>query len=243
MVGEAMGLDGVELVMNVEETFGVVIPDKLAGKMRTVGQLYEFLLAHCTNDRTSTCLTSTAFYRVRQGICNVMNVDRRAVRPSTQLDALFARSGYRRFWVDFRRAMFTFRLPNLGRPACAWQLIEHPIGFAILAALATFIVFVLAPAQTGSVIIPLVGLEFVVAAVFMVMAEPIARLLPRDFQTVGDLSRIVLMKNHAWFVARQKTWDEGQIWDVLRATVSKTLGVELTAVTPQARFVEDLGVG
>ena len=92
-------------------------------------------------------------------------------------------------------------------------------------------------------IIPLIAGEIVLIAVWLAIAEPIARSLPRDFQTVGELSRLVLNRNHAWFVARQKTWDENRIWEVLQLTVSKTLGVELGAVTRHARFIEDLGVG
>ncbi len=80
-------------------------------------------------------------------------------------------------------------------------------------------------------------------AAWLAIAERIARSLPRDFQTVGELARLVVAGNGPWFMASQKTWDETRIWEVLQLTVSKVLGVELGAVTLQARFVEDLGVG
>jgi len=39
-----MGLEIVELVMKVEDEFGVRIPDDVAGAVHTVGQLYDYLL-------------------------------------------------------------------------------------------------------------------------------------------------------------------------------------------------------
>jgi hypothetical protein len=39
-----MGLDTVELVMEVEESFGITIPDGRACQMRTVGDLDAFIL-------------------------------------------------------------------------------------------------------------------------------------------------------------------------------------------------------
>lgn len=39
-----MGLDIVELVMQVESVFGIEIPDADASKLRTVGDLYDYLV-------------------------------------------------------------------------------------------------------------------------------------------------------------------------------------------------------
>ena len=39
-----MGLDTVELVMNIEEAFDVTITDKQASQMETVADIYEFLI-------------------------------------------------------------------------------------------------------------------------------------------------------------------------------------------------------
>ncbi len=100
-----MGLDGVELVMDVEEKFGVAIPDDLAQTMRTVGDLYEYLVTQCNGDRQSGCLTSAAFYQVRQGICKTLRVERHDVRPATWIDELVGRSSYRRSWARLQIAM------------------------------------------------------------------------------------------------------------------------------------------
>lgn len=40
-----MGLEIVELVMDCEDEFGILIPDEAAGEVRTVGQFYDLVLA------------------------------------------------------------------------------------------------------------------------------------------------------------------------------------------------------
>jgi acyl carrier protein len=41
-----MGLDIVEMVMEVERTFGFEIPNSEAGKLRTVGDLHRYIREH-----------------------------------------------------------------------------------------------------------------------------------------------------------------------------------------------------
>jgi acyl carrier protein len=45
-----MGLDIVELVMTVEETFGIEIPDRAAERLRTVGDLYWYVREHAPGE-------------------------------------------------------------------------------------------------------------------------------------------------------------------------------------------------
>ena len=69
-----MGLDAVELVMRVEEEFGIEIPDAEAEEATTVGKLYELVLSKLKPDNRDVCLTSTAFYRTRQAFINVLQI-------------------------------------------------------------------------------------------------------------------------------------------------------------------------
>jgi hypothetical protein len=44
-----MGLDIVELVMTVEQTFGIDIPDRDAERLRTVGDVYWYVREHTSS--------------------------------------------------------------------------------------------------------------------------------------------------------------------------------------------------
>jgi hypothetical protein len=110
-----MGLDGVELVMEIEETFGVVIPHDQAGAMVSVGDIYEFLSHNCSIESREGCVTSAAFYRLRAALCDVAGVERSRVRPAADLDSLVPRRKRRQIWPRLYAAM-GLRLPGLKRP-------------------------------------------------------------------------------------------------------------------------------
>jgi hypothetical protein len=81
-----MGLDGVELVMAIEEKFGVSISDPEAEKVLTVGDMRRMVHSKLTVTDESTCLTQQAFHLIRRHAIQLFDVQRRAVTP----DAFFA---------------------------------------------------------------------------------------------------------------------------------------------------------
>jgi hypothetical protein len=56
-----MGLDLVELVMEIEEAFGMSIPDRDAAGLETVGQVYEYILEHRFQGKQEACMSNIAF--------------------------------------------------------------------------------------------------------------------------------------------------------------------------------------
>lgn len=63
-----MGLDAVEIVMEVEESFGITIPEDRAGNVRTVGDLYAIVLdlTKDINRDNSVCVTASTFRSLRR---------------------------------------------------------------------------------------------------------------------------------------------------------------------------------
>jgi hypothetical protein len=55
-----MGLDTVELIMEVEEAFDIKIPDEDAEKLRTIGDLHHYI-ANKLQLVSGPCLSSAAF--------------------------------------------------------------------------------------------------------------------------------------------------------------------------------------
>jgi acyl carrier protein len=79
-----MGLDTVELVMEIEEAFDISIPDDRASKMLTVGDVYEFILEKTTDAtlQSSASLTAADVWNSLQLIvAEQLGVDRSIVVP------------------------------------------------------------------------------------------------------------------------------------------------------------------
>ncbi len=87
-----MGLDGVEIVMKVEETFEVVVEDSEAAKIATPGDLIELILSKVGRTSQAACLTQRAFHSVRASLMKNAGFKRTEIKPETPLPVLFPRS-------------------------------------------------------------------------------------------------------------------------------------------------------
>ena len=74
-----MGLDSVELVMAIEEEFGIDIPDRDAEKMTTVGEVYEWLKTRIATTDPIACLTQRVFYQLRRALIANYGLERRLI--------------------------------------------------------------------------------------------------------------------------------------------------------------------
>ena len=93
-----MGLDTVELVMEIEEAFDISIPDDRASTMLTVGDVYEFILEKTADStlKSSTCLTAAAFYDLRRHLRS-LGLTHLPIRPKTELDLAIPLIGRRTY--------------------------------------------------------------------------------------------------------------------------------------------------
>ena len=60
-----MGLDTVELVMDVEDHFGVILPEDDSQRIRTIEDLADVILARIVASSVVPCPTMRAFFELR----------------------------------------------------------------------------------------------------------------------------------------------------------------------------------
>jgi hypothetical protein len=84
-----MGLDGVELILAWEETFGITISDAEAERMFTTRQVAEriFESVRSTGPEDCGCLSMRAFFRLRKAF-EAEGVSRCHVRPDAKVTSL-----------------------------------------------------------------------------------------------------------------------------------------------------------
>jgi len=92
-----MGLDTVELIMAVEDTFSIAIPDKDASNFTTVGHLYDYIRSRRGAASACQCPTASAFWRLR-GAMTKTGIPRKLVRPAARLNDLFNGVDAHRQW-------------------------------------------------------------------------------------------------------------------------------------------------
>jgi hypothetical protein len=62
-----MGLDTVEIVLEIEEAFGIHIPDEVAANLLTLQDVTDYVTGQVTTIPQETCKTQQIYYRLRRG--------------------------------------------------------------------------------------------------------------------------------------------------------------------------------
>ena len=65
-----MGLDSLEILMKVEDTFGIKIPDREAEQILTVGDFHNAVWRHLSGKHSDKCKSQNLFYKLR--ICLIL---------------------------------------------------------------------------------------------------------------------------------------------------------------------------
>lgn len=115
------GLSVVELVMEIEETFGLAITDDEAERIHGIGGIKEFLISRVHRGSSTECVTQRAFYRLRTVVCEVLAVPRAAVNPRKRWSDLLPAT--RRRWA-WKLIVTGAHLPNRPRwnvPILRWN--------------------------------------------------------------------------------------------------------------------------
>jgi acyl carrier protein len=79
-----MGLDTVELVLAVERVFGIEISDEVAGKISTVGELHEYVVAELTRLGRPNLNPEITYDLLRNVICFQLGVKPEEVVPNAR---------------------------------------------------------------------------------------------------------------------------------------------------------------
>lgn len=221
-----MGLDGVELVMTVEDEFQIVIPDDDAEKLVTVGMLVDYVHAKCPREPFRGCRSAHTFYRVRAVLVEALDLPRREIRPATALAAIVPPHRRRAVWA----AMKAHELPlqSLRRPrSLVVALIVTVLVGAAGAAIAT-------GSLLGTLLFWLCALGGGVVALWA--SAPWERRLPDGYTNVGHMALSAVRSPPAGM-------SRAEVAHRIREIVAEQMGIAFDTVTEDKRFADDLGVG
>src|SRR5215211_383289 len=111
-----MGLDVVEMLMDLEDHFRLTIPDAEAQRLHSVGDLYVYLLARTGRPATQPCPTSRAFYRFRRALTGELGVERSRVCPAVPLRDLLTAETAATAWPRVAATLGLREPPDLNPP-------------------------------------------------------------------------------------------------------------------------------
>lgn len=216
-----MGLDTVELLLAVEDSFDVRIRHEEAAELESLSALVDHLARRLPCAQEATCLTQTAFYRLRRALMESTGVERSALRPTSRLGLYLPQSRRRTLWASLAEST-GLDVPDLRytRAACT-------VGVSLTLALT------LAGARLGGLALALAVMTASVSS-FVLMTREWRTRLP--FATVGELASWAAIYGAASLRRREQGWTRQQIETVVMGLTKAVTGVE--EVPPDATFRE-----
>ena len=242
-VNRRMGLDLVEYVMAVEDTFEITLDDADLSNIRTVGEFHQLVLKEIGskppiigNTQRAVCASSRAFYSLRKALIRSGVAGRRDITPPTSLESLIPKHRRRAVWDEIAGSM-RCRLPRLERPArlcgaivtgCALFAIA-PIAFGFFQSNTDIAVWL------GITVVGLPILAFK-------LSTPAAVEFRRDCQTVKGLVEWLRENQPRRFAAVDRVSTDCEVWQTICRLLVEMQGLEPEQITPDATFVDDLGM-
>lgn len=230
-----MGLDGVELIMAVEEEFKIAISDADAVQCDTVGKLVDHVCSRLRQSHQEPCASQHGFYIVRREMMRVLGLARSQITPESKLDGLVPAGNRRQQWGNLIAAITggTHEPPGLVRP----QWMDRVIGaltvavFILLVVLAWRFGLAASVSVIGAIFVALIFIGIVNRLTFPWRSE-----FPSRFTNVRDLVQFIT-------TLESGVWSKEEVFLKIRAITVEQLGVKESQVTMDANFIDDLGVG
>ena len=227
-----MGLATVELLIRLEDSFGVRIPDDVAETLTTPRLVTFYLLSQLTLGESSTCMSQQAFYRLRREFVPALGIQRSDFHPAVNLSQLIPLESRSEVWTIVGSRIGVGAFPDLARPVWLFSLLS----FATIATALS--VFYYTRALTGSYVdaILFAVLAAIPALHFAeVLTRPLKRHFRYQYQHAGELAEYVALHSPHSF---KKVWTKEEVASMVRQIIIEETGV--TDFTEDSRFIEDM---
>ncbi len=230
-----MGLDLVELVMALEDQFGVRIPD---GRLfpENVGGLFDVVRQqwYRLDERAKAghCRCIPVYFEVRDALL-VVNPNAQRIRPSTRLDELLPARHLNRLW-GMLDATFCARLPRLPSPRERGAVMLAWLGVMLFAILLGGLAF-----GEAGVILAVVLFTPIATLIAIAVDNRLRRDFPPGMSTVRDLVYVVMPPERREY---GPATDE-QLWQRYVSIVSDQLDIPIEEIRRESHFVRDLKCG
>ncbi|MBB3207172.1 acyl carrier protein [Rhodopirellula rubra] len=224
-----MGLDAVEILMDVEDHFGITIRSTESERVRTVGDLVAVIQKRIDATRSAVCPSLASFFNLRRRVREIAADDGLRIRTRTRVVDVLNPSQRRQLWSwlgDLQDAS-----PRaLRRPPWLRKLL-------VVAVLLLFLFAMWSAFTVNTDILPLAAM----GSWFLHSATVGFRQVPPDgLSTFGALARYATQTEFATKHLNLNTAED--VLAELRPVLVDALGVDASEIVLTARFIEDLGM-
>jgi acyl carrier protein len=229
-----MGLDGVELVMALEEAFGVSISDGDAGQAVTPRMVGDIIFSKLQATDEATCQSQRAFYLLRKAFIRRFNLNRTAVAPDMTFRKLIPVSAEPQSWQELKNEIHVRSWPALVRPRWMVWLLTASAGAVFLGSFWMFYKIIPAGAALAAILGAVLALATNILSIRLTNRFKVR--IPHRIKTLRDIVPYAITSD-------QIKWTREQVSDVVKKIILEQLGIPETQYREDAHFVKDIGLG
>jgi acyl carrier protein len=232
-----MGLDSIELVMEIEKAFEISIPDHEAEKIRTVGDLHNTVWNHLTERHSSRCNSQILFYKLRKNLAAHFEIEKQSFKTDTLLNTVFPQNDRRNRYRDFENTL-TLKLPELilTKP---WKTFLHTIGLITILGGLLYALFLaeLFNYSRWVYLIPVAGI--LITYILSEFLNP-KRIVIEPGSVRGFTEKTLALNINS--ISKGGRVNRKEVENVINQIIVDKIGVDWDEISPEKSLTDDLGV-
>jgi hypothetical protein len=234
---ELFGEDSCDLVLTIEQSFGVKFSEDDLVQATTIGAVSRTIFTKLESPVSPRCLNAVTFYKFRAAFVEAFGVPRSAISPTASLRQLMPWKSRKRQWRKIQDHL-DYVLPQL-----TWTL--WLVAFwLLLVGLAFYFLFDSRIFKTFSAASLLVGIVGPISILCFIGAilNPLARRFPRSCETFGDLVKLALARNYGKIAAKHGISSERDVAQLVLQLIAAEVAVDVEKLSVDTYFPEGLKI-
>jgi acyl carrier protein len=232
-----MGLDSVEILVNVENAFGITISNYEAEKITTVGDIHNVVWRNVQGRQSMRCRSQQLFYKLRYLLISKFQVPREDIEPDASLNDIFPKKNRRLKYLRLQKEL-QLKVPELVLPA-AWGRLLIITGVTLIPGLLALALVLIYGYGYTSWLYLLPGLG-IIATLFI---SNILDAVRTEFkpEMVKAYTQTVLAFNYGTLITNKGiNRDEMEI--IINNIIAETIGLDLQDISAEKSLTNDLGI-
>ena len=231
-----MGMDLVEIVVRVEDAFGIAISDAEATRITTTRELADFVATKVPLSDEPSCLSQQSFYFLRERFSRHLSFSRSSFYPNSWLEDFVPKENRRLVWATLQAETGANALPDLARPIWLFWTLATSTVFVFF--YATLVIWNALNIGIANALFcgfaAAIGFGYISA----VATRPTKQYFRRSYKRVGDVARFVVANKPHVFKRDERMWTRAQVLEVVREIVADYVGSQ--DFSNDAHFINDL---
>lgn len=208
-----------DVIKKVETTFGIQFHDGELSQISNLGQFCDYITDKIQLEQSNDCTSQQAFYKLREAISRLLDIDKNTIAISSTLENIFPRQN-RRIQIKKLEKYLGVKLKILRAPN--W------VSITLFIVLLISFVSILFKSLNGLFI-------FILSLSLLYLAEKLGNEL--DLETLGQLAEKMTREHYSKFRRKSNTINKKEVETVIINLFHHELFIEKEHLTRDASFV------